>query len=205
MAENAPEFQKSIADYSARKDSTIDLVKGKVTEIDTRLGELEDGRQHLDRRLNFLLEDDDLEMARSFREEYKERVSAMKGEERELVNRKKQLQLLQKQLDEAKNTSKGSWLEYVNQALSCIGKKDLAALQSAYRRLFHKIIVHPLDNAKLQLEFIFNEMSTSLYRGVDIICPSVDLVENEGICLRFSSPFVGRLGERFASYFGKLP
>ena len=40
---------------------------------------------------------------------------------------------------------------------------------------------NPLDNAKLQLEFIFNEMSTSLYRGVDIICPSVDLVEHTGI------------------------
>ena len=90
----------------------------------------------------------------------------MKNEERELVSRKKQLQLLQKQLAEAKNTSKSSWLECVNQAINCIGKKDLTALQSAYRRLFDKIIVHPLDNAKLQLEFVFNEMSTSLRMGV---------------------------------------
>ena len=139
---------------------------GKIANIDTRLGELENERQQLDRRLSFLLEDDDLEMARSFREEYKERVSAMKNEERELGSRKKQLQLLQKQLAEAKNTSKSSWLEYVNQAINCVGKKDLIALQSAYRRLFHKIIVHPLGNARLQLEFVFNEMSTSLRMGV---------------------------------------
>ena len=139
---------------------------GKIANIDTRLGELEDERRQLDQRLNFLLDDDDLEMARSFRKEYKERVSGMKGEERELVIRKKQLQLLQKQLAEAKNTSKSSWLEHVNQALNCVGKKDLTALQSAYRQLFQKIIVHPLDNAKLQLEFVFNEMSTSLRTGV---------------------------------------
>ena len=143
-------------------------------------------------------------MARSFRSEYKERVSGMKGEEIELISKKKQLQLLQKQLAEAKNTSKSSWLEYVNQAISCIGKKDLAALQSAYRRLFHKIIVHPLDNARLQLEFVFNEMSTSLYKDVDIICPSVDLVENESVHPKLSSPFYGRLGERFVSYFREL-
>ena len=181
VAENAPEFQRSIADYSVSKDSSIDLVTGKIANIDTRLGELENERQQIDKRLSFLLEDDDLEMARSFREEYKERVSAMKNEERELDSRKKQLRLLQKQLAEEKTRSKHSWLECVNQAISCIGKKDLTALQSAYRRLFDKIIVHPLDNARLQLEFVFNEMSTSLRMGVDKICPSVDRVETRRV------------------------
>ena len=188
VAENAPEFQKSLADYAAGKDSTIDLVKGKIAEADTRIGELEGERQRIDRRLSFLLEDDDLEMARSFREEYKERVSALKGEERELISRKKQLHFLQKQLYVAKNSSKSNWLEHVNQAINCVGNKDLAALQSAYRRLFHKIIVHPLDNARLQLEFVFKEMSTSFNKGLDIICPSVDLVEPNGVAFAASSP-----------------
>ena len=166
IIENSLEFQASIANHSAQKDTAKGIVAGKVADIDTRLGELEDERRQLDQRLNFLLDDDDLEMARSFRKEYKERVSAMKNEERELGSRKKQLQFLQKQLAEAKNTGKNSWLEHVNHAISCIGKKDLTALQSAYRRLFDKIIVHPLDNARLQLEFVFNEMSTSLRTGV---------------------------------------
>ena len=180
IAENAPEFQRSLADYAARKDSSIDVATGKIADIDTRLSALSDERQRLDRRLNFLLEDDDLEMARSFRDEYKERVLAMKNEEHELTNRRQQLQLLQKQLAEAK-THKHSWLEHVNHAINCVGKKDLTALQSAYRRLFHKIIVHPLDNARLQLEFVFNEVSTSFRNGVDKICPSVDRMETRRI------------------------
>ena len=94
IIENSPEFQVSVANHSAQKATALSVVAGKIAEIDTQIGELADERQQLDRRLNFLLEDDDLEMARSFREEYKERVSAMKGEERELADRKRQLRRL---------------------------------------------------------------------------------------------------------------
>ena len=184
VADSSPKFQKSVADYSDKKDSVIGLVVGKIAEIDTKLGEIAVERQRLDRRLNFLLEDGDLETAQSFRDEYKEQVLALKDEEQELNNRREQLQLLQKQLYETKDSSKSSWLEHVNQAISSIGKKDLVALKSAYRRLFYKVIVHSLEresgeklpqakrvgNTKLQLEFIFNEKSTSPNGGVDANC-----------------------------------
>ena len=91
VIENSPEFQASVANHSAQKANALSVVAGKIADIDTQLGELGDERQQLDRRLNFLLEDNDLEMARSFREEYKARVSAMKGVERELADRKRQL------------------------------------------------------------------------------------------------------------------
>ena len=136
VADNSPEFQKSAADYSARKKSSVGLVAGKITEIDVRLDELASEKQRLDRRLSFLLEGGNMEVAQSFRDEYTRQFSDLKNEEREIINRKGQLQLLQKQLADAQDNSKNGWLEHVNKAIVCIGKKDLISLKSTYRRLF---------------------------------------------------------------------
>ena len=181
VANNSVEFRKSVADYSSRKESSIDLVVGKITEVDTRLATMATERQNLDNRLSFLLRDGDLEMANSFRDEYKKQFASLKKEERELENRKRQLQLLQKQLVEARDTGKSGWLEQVNQALSCIKEKDFTSLRSIYRRLFQKVIVHPLDNTKLQLEFIFNNVSTTLQGVVDTFCVPAGLVGVTGL------------------------
>ncbi len=122
-----------------------------------------------------------MEIAQSFRDEYERQFLDLKDEERELIDRKRQLQLLQRQLDEAQDASKSGWLDHANKAISCIRKKDLISLKSAYKQLFQKIIVHPLDSTRLQLEFIFKSASTSIRMGVDKFCPSVDLVEHIGI------------------------
>ena len=175
IIENSPEFQVSVANHSAQKATALSVVAGKIAEIDTQIGELADERQQLDRRLNFLLEDDDLEMARSFREEYKERVSAMKGEERELADRKRQLHLLQKQVAAAQEPSKNSGLEQINKALGYIKNNDMVSLKSIYKRLFHKIIVRPLDAAKVELQFVFNNMA-ALANGEVGFCASSALM-----------------------------
>ena len=148
IVENTPKFQKSMADYSARKKSSVSVVARKVSEVDARLGELEDEKQRLDDRLSYLLEDGDREMAQSFRNEYKRRFLALKSEERELEGRKRHLQLLQRQVAEAQEPTKNGGLEEIKKAISCIGKKDLVSLKSLYRRLFQKIIISPLDNTK---------------------------------------------------------
>ena len=176
IIENSPEFQASIANHSAQKDTAIGIVAGKVADIETRLGELEDERRKLDQRLNFLLEDDDLEMARSFREEYKERVSNMKKEEQELCSRRKQLQALQNQIALAQEPSKNGGLEQINKALGYIKSKDMIPLKSIYRRLFEKIIVRPLDNTKVQLEFIFKNAFSTCRKLEDTFCTSVNRV-----------------------------
>ena len=179
MNGNSPEFQASIANHSAQKATALSVTAGKIAEIDTKLGELADERQRLDRRLNFLLEDDDLEMARSFREEYKERVSAMKGEELELADRRRQLQFVQKQIAVLQEPSKNGGLEQINKALGYIKSKDMASLKSIYRRMFHKIIVRPLDAAKVELQFVFNNLSTAF--GMDEVkfCASVELTSGK--------------------------
>ena len=171
--DNSAEFQKSVADYSARKESSIGLVTGKIAEIDARLYIVVDERQKLDKRLSFLLDDDDLEMAQSFRDEYKRQFSALKDEEMELEDRRRQLQLLQKQLAEAQAPSKNGGLKQVTTALGYIRKKDFISLRSIYRQLFHKIIVHPLDSARVELEFVLRNLSTPPYGSVASNCLSL--------------------------------
>ena len=171
-ADNSTKFQKSIANYLARKESSIDLVTKKVAEVNARLAEIITERQHLDKRLSFLLNDDDLAMAQSFRGEYKRQFSALNNEEQELERKKSELQLMQKQLKETQ-ANKHSWIEQVNAAINCIKRKDFIALRSIYRRLFEKVVVSPLENAKVELEFVLQNLSTPLYNAEVGNCLSV--------------------------------
>ena len=147
----------------------------KVTEVDEKLVELEEKKQQLDERLNFLLKGS-AEMAESFRDEYQKQLLAIRDKEHELEDRKRQLQLLQKQIAEAQEPSKNGGLEQINEALGYIRKKDFVALRSIYKRLFKKIIVRPLDTAKVQLEFIFNKATSPIRNGEVAFCTMVGLV-----------------------------
>ena len=190
IAEDSRAFQKNIADYSTRKESSIGMVSSKIAEIDTKLGEIEADKRQLDKRLNFLLEDDDLEMARSFKDEYRSRFLALKNDEQVLIDRKRKLQQLQQQLtkkQEPTRSASGSldlpplsssntneWLGHTHEAINYIKKKDWLSLKSTYRQLFKKIIVQPLNSERVQLEFVFNNPSTPENSGVDIFCVSGD-------------------------------
>ena len=184
MANKSPEFQKSFADYLARKENSIGILAGKIAEIDSRLDRVTIERQGLDKRLSFLLADDDLEMAQSFRTEYKRQFSALNEEERELDEQKNKLQLLLAQLKEAQGAScKEGWLEQVNKALTYIRKKDMVSLRSTYRQVFAKITVKRVDDAgaskrqgnqrnAVRLQFVFKSPSSPNYMGEVGFCVS---------------------------------
>ena len=173
VADNSPEFQKSLADYDTRKENAIGMLSQKIAEIDTRLGELEGERQRLDKRLSFLLDDDDVAIVQSFRSDYKRRFSALNDEEQELESKKSQLKLLLKHFKEAQEKVKHSWLEQVNKALGYLHKKDWVSLKSTYRQIFDKVVVHRLDEAKVRLQFVFNNLNSPLISGELRFCISV--------------------------------
>ncbi|MDE3270191.1 MAG: hypothetical protein OYH77_07900 [Pseudomonadota bacterium] len=131
----------------------------KIAKVDARLNELEAENRHLDERLSFLLKGD-AEIAESFRNEYQKRFLALKSEEQELAGKKSQLQALQRQIAAAQEPSKNGGIELINEALNDIKNHDMIALKSIYRRLFKKIIVRPLDAAKVRLQFFFKDLST---------------------------------------------
>ena len=176
VVENSAAFRNSIADYAARKDASVGVVAGKIAEIDERLTNLVLEKGRLDKRLSFLLESSNREMLHSFREEYEKQFTALKNEERELGRRKGQLELLQKQIREAQALPQNSGLGCVNTAISCVKRKDAIALKSAYRQLFEKIVVQPLDNAKVRLKFVFKKLSPTARVEEVANCISTGLV-----------------------------
>ena len=120
-------------------------------------------------------------MARSFRDQYKRQFSALNDEEQELERRKSELQLLHKQLKEEQNISKNGFMGQVNEAINCIRRKDFVALKSIYRRLFEKIVVHPLENARVELEFVVRNLSTPHYNYAVGNCPSAHRMGSQGL------------------------
>ena len=46
------------------------MAAGKISEIDVRLNDISTEQQRLDKRLRFLIESGDMEIAQSFRDEY---------------------------------------------------------------------------------------------------------------------------------------
>lgn len=85
---------------------------------------------------------------------------------------------MQKQIAAAQVPSKNGGLEQINKALGYIKNKDMASLKSIYRRMFHKIIVQPLDTAKVELQFVFNNMASSLGNSEVKFCASAGLMEH---------------------------
>ena len=71
----------------------------------------------------------------------------------------------QKQIIAAQELSKSGGLEQIKEALGYIKNKDMVSPKSIYRRLFKKIVVRPLGAAKVELQFIFNNMTTSIGMG----------------------------------------
>ena len=166
-------FQRSIADYANQKDAAIGVVAGKIAEIDTILSEMAAKRESIDKRLSFLLEGDNLEMAQSFRDEYSKQFMTLRDKERELGSTKRQLQLMHKHLLEAQPSRKGGGLEFINEAINYIKKDDLTSLKSVYRRMFQKVVIRPLEGKRVQLEFIFKDMTTPPNGGVVANCTAV--------------------------------
>ena len=160
IAKRSVKFQKSVASHAKQKNVAIGVVARKIVEVDTSLAKVASQRESIDKRLSFLLEGDNLEMAQSFRDEYGKQFVSLRDKERELDSTKRELQLLHKHLLEARPSRKAGGLELVSEAISHIKKDDLTSLKSVYRRMFEKIVIRPLEGKKVQLEFIFKDMTT---------------------------------------------
>ena len=173
VASKSVKFQRSVADYANKKDAAIGVVAGKIAEIDTSLAEVATKRESIDKRLSFLLEGENLQMAQSFRDEYGKQFMILRDKERELGSTKRHLQLMHKHLLEAQPSRKGGGLELINEAINYIKKDDLTSLKSVYRRMFQKVVIRPLEGKKVQLEFIFKDTTTPPNGGVVTYCTAV--------------------------------
>ena len=80
---------------------------------------------------------------------------------------------MHKHLSEAQSPRKDGGLERIKEAINYIKKDDLTSLKSEHRRMFQKVVIRPLEGKKVQLEFIFKDMTTPPSGGVVTYCTAV--------------------------------
>ena len=135
-------------------------------------------------------------MAESFRDEYQRGLLDLRNEERELAGRKKQMQLLQTQIAAAQEPNG----ELEQEALNYINDNDLVALKSTYKRLFHKIIVRPRNEANAELEFVLKQTTAPSGNGEVKFCTAVGLVGLGGL-----EPPTSRLSGAYSNQLSYRP
>ena len=180
VARDSKEVQESLSNYLQQKDSLLKFLKDQTQQINARRSELDVERTQLDKRLNFLLADEDPKMALSFKDEYKKQYLGFKQEESDLANKQKHLEQLRNQLILDYGPCDDQMRQSVVKALKHIQNKDLISLKAAYRSLFQNIIIQPLDSSRVQLKFVFKDASSALGRVEDFFCILVRMVDLTG-------------------------
>ena len=156
-----------------QRSHAISSVSDAINQIDVSLSELKSKKEKMDRRLSFLLEEENLEMAHTFKEEYKRQYLQVQGKEQELHRQKNHFRSLQQRLlDVVHHSTTGELSESANKALTYAQKKDMVSLRSSYRGLFQKVVVRVLGECKVQLRFIFKGDAASrfLFEAADENC-----------------------------------
>ncbi len=156
-----PALQEAIRRRGTEVTSSVSLLQGQALRIEGDIAALEREAVLLDRRLDFLLADDDLEAAASFRLEYKDKKAKIKSELASLTSSLSQLTSQKKALE----ADSFPWQDISSQAkrvLKVMEDQDPLALKNAYRALFEKIEVGELnDDGSRPLSFVLKEDGSS--------------------------------------------
>jgi DNA invertase Pin-like site-specific DNA recombinase len=162
IVENSEKFQKSIKSMASQKLSLIDIIGQKRNELAVKLDGLEIKKEKLNKRLSFLLDDDDLEMAKDFKQEYKIKYKKIEEEKIDLLQKIKIMDKELKKLEICEDSSSDS-LKLAKKALVKLAKDDRGALKAIYKMLFEKIIVTSKSGAEVELKFILKSVSSRFY------------------------------------------
>ena len=153
-----------------------------VQAIEEQIEALNLERRNFDRRLDFLLADEDDGAASQFRDEYKEKCKEISETKSKLEE--KVYYLIEKIKDfEGQNSDLSDCSEVALKAIDTLSDNDIISLRSLYKNLFKGIVVgKPDKNGKRSLKFILNEFCSSARGRVeDFFCVLQRVVEMTGI------------------------
>lgn len=162
------------------------LLSGQISRIQTELDELEKQKRQLNARLDFLIENNNLEAAKTFNPDFIKQHDAITAKIEKLNNA---LLLIQESSDEL-NSQEFDWKLVANRAIEIqrlIHEKDPIALKAAYQSIFEKIIVGPIDNeGRRSLNFVLKSEPSGGGRGrhvnrAETICFDEKLAQEEGL------------------------
>lgn len=158
---NSPEFVESLKSCSDQNKVTANVYSEKIKGILLRISELEHEKKQLERRLDFLLEDGDLEFADEFKQEFKIKSSQIRAKLKELRLEKDNAIRKRHELKNATYHTK-EVKELAQKALLQIREKDPKSLKAIYRKLFKSIeFTHLSAGNGFQLNFKISETLSS--------------------------------------------
>jgi hypothetical protein len=150
-------MQKAIADYGSEIQTASDFLMKQFETVSRHFDDLEDQKKQLNKRADWILDNEPDEVKTEFRAEYKSELAKLNAEialcEHSKVELLKRAETLK---DEEFNWSDvGGRCETI---LRLIQEKDPVALKNAYRMLFSAIIVGDLgSDGATELQFILKD------------------------------------------------
>lgn len=166
------------------------LLEGHSQKLKTQIELLKAEKQKLNKRLDFMLEDSDLEDAKLFKEEFKKESGRIALEKARL---EENLRLVELQAQEVAGDS-FDWKklgENAKKIQEIIQENDPGALKAGYRSLFKEIIVGDPDaHGKAQLKFVLHD---------DDVPPVVAVTAAENYSVRGEMVEQTRLGSKNSS------
>ncbi len=159
------EFASSITQYARNQLGNVNVIKGKIKDLQAQQIQAEDERARLDRRLDFLLEGADEQEIQTFKTEYKAKLIDVERRKRLVADELEALERSLSEISEAKIDS-ANLIRLAEKALAYLGKNEPSAIKVAYRMLFEKIVAVPdEESGVMKLHFVYRQEGSSTEAG----------------------------------------
>lgn len=157
VIQESPELREAIKRRGINASTTVQLLGHEIDKRQDRLNELEEEKGRLNRRLDFLLLDENGDGQADFREEYKRELAKLNAEIGQVQDQLGVLGAKRREC-EAGEFDWRSLKENARKVLDIIGEHDPVALKTAYAHFFEAAVIGDLDDQGIRpVEFIFRD------------------------------------------------
>lgn len=180
---NSDKMQKNIKRYVGEVDTYKTTLNYRLSDISNEIEDLLAEKEKLNKRLDFLLEDSDLEEARAFKAKFKTKMKEI--EEREVnleLSREKITKELLK-IENYKNKEQFSAIkEKARKTFDLIEKEDPTAFKGLLRLMFREIVLGEEDSdGNRDLKAVFHACDPESDKLEDVFSSALKMVEVVGI------------------------
>lgn len=182
IVESSKPMQEALARRIQANSEALATLNTQREQLGNRIKELEQEREKLNRRLDFLLDGADTETAKQFRGEYRSKTTSINSE---IAGLKLKTEHIDERISKIHQSSRErtTHIELASQAQRKAKEKDAVALRGLYLRLFDSIVVGGVDaSGHRKLDFILRDpLNLTGYRVEDASCDSLKVVGLHGL------------------------
>ncbi|MCK5883894.1 MAG: recombinase family protein, partial [Bacteriovoracaceae bacterium] len=158
-------FKDSLKKTMNQNEQKKDLMEFEKIKLDQEVKELEKERVQLDKRMDFLLSDDDMEEAKIFRTEYKTQTKSIR-EKIDKVHKARDLMGKSKEIFQKTALDLKGLMERIQRVMDLIEEGDRPALKNAYKKVFSRVLVGKKGvNGVSKLRFVLRSNDFEDYLG----------------------------------------